>query len=232
SSSIGTSGSGGGSAPLNAAAIHRPLVDEPAIIGLSPSGRTGRLEQFRHVEHEEGVAHAVDGVDLVIGRIDRHAGGPDQAARRAFDDAARRHIASVVDAPDADEAGAIRIPRRGLRPRRIVVLEVVLDRRENLTALFVDDDLPDLDDAGPRARDDAAWRDITLVGAVEDEDAVIRFARGGLDAIGDDDEVVHGVDAHAIDVADARLGAANRADRGDVAVRRAREHQQAVVAGI
>src|SRR5678815_2841333 len=50
----------------------------------------GSFEKLGHVEHEQRVAHAVDGVDLVFLRVDGAAGRPDQARRRALDHAARR----------------------------------------------------------------------------------------------------------------------------------------------
>ena len=53
----------------------------------------------------------------------------------------------------------------GRSSRELVVLEVVLDRGEDLAALFVDDDLPDFDDAGARAGDHRARRDVAVIGA-------------------------------------------------------------------
>src|SRR6185312_14467108 len=108
---------------------------------------------------------------------------------RSLNDPARRHVAAVVDAPHADEPGPVRIPRRGPDVAEAVELVVVLHGHEDLSARLVGDELTNLDDAGSRAGDHRPRRDVAVVGSIEDENTVVRFAAAGLDPVRHDDEV-------------------------------------------
>src|SRR5207244_12604478 len=114
----------------------------------------------------------------------RRPGRPDEAGRRSFDDGARRHVAVVVDAPDADEAGLVRVPRRRPRVGDVVVLEVVLDRRVDQPALFVDEYLADLDDAGVRSGNLRLGLRVAVIEPVEHQDRLVGRSTGPTDAAG------------------------------------------------